>query len=127
MAAKPTGPFDAKLFPALSFLRILKKRLDKPDEDGNISHTFHLGQNDRPGIELAICVLTEWPKWAKLIEAAGKVDKEECMDVFDLFMKNTKMGQYDDIRYRKDGLAIFPIAQLRALIESLPEKEGEGE
>ena len=58
-------------------------------------------------------------------DAAGRMDKKECLNVFDLFMENTKMGQYDDIRYREDGLAVFPIAQIRALLQALPDPEGE--
>jgi len=59
----------------------------------------------------------------RVLEAAGKVDKQYCIEVFEMFVKNTALGPYDDIRYRKDGLAIFPVSQLRALLEALPGKE----
>ena len=55
-----------------------------------------------------------------ILEAAGKVDKQYCIEVFEMFVKNTTLDPYDDIRYRKDGLAIFPISQIRTLLESLP-------
>ena len=58
-----------------------------------------------------------------VLEVAGKMDKQYCIEVFEMFVKNTALGPYDDIRYRKDGLAIFPVSQLRALLEALPEKE----
>jgi len=58
-----------------------------------------------------------------VLEAAGKVDKQYCIEVFEMFVKNTTLDPYDDIRYRKDGLAIFPISQIRTLLESLPEEK----
>ena len=58
-----------------------------------------------------------------ILEAAGKVDKQYCIEVFEMFVKNTTLDPYDDIRYRKDGLAIFPISQIRTLLESLPEEK----
>ena len=61
----------------------------------------------------------------RLLEAAGKVDKKECLEVFNLFIENTELGPFEDIRYREDGLAVFPIAQIRALLEALPEREKE--
>jgi len=90
------GPFDA----AIKILRDSTIRL----------RAFNIKPND---IDFAIRVL----------EVAGKMDKQYCIEVFEMFVKNTALGPYDDIRYRKDGLAIFPVSQLRALLEVLPEKE----
>ena len=96
---EPKGPFDT----SLTVLRY--------------------GMGDGEDFEAAIRVLEDWPKWEPLIEAAGKVDKKECLEVFNLFIENTELGPFEDIRYREDGLAVFPIAQIRALLEALPEKE----
>jgi len=115
--SKKKKPFDAALFALRQTLqshgctRRLWERIQGYTgvEDGDIIK-IKAKMND---IRIAIRVL----------KAAGKMDKQECLEVFNLFMENTKMGQYDDIRYRKDGLAIFPISQIRGLLEALPEKE----
>jgi hypothetical protein len=98
---KKKGPFDAAI-------RIIEDNSGwVRDAGGKLQYP--------PEIETAIHIL----------KAAGKVDKKECLEVFNLFVKNTTLDSYDDIRYRHDGLAVFPIYQIRALLESLPDKEGE--
>jgi hypothetical protein len=106
------GPFDAGGIGTESaelILRVLKKRLDKPDEDGIISHTFHLGQNDKPGIEAGICVL----------EVAGHTDTMACLKFLERVNEDGEMRD-------EQGLLLFPLAQIRSLLrKSLPDKEGE--
>ena len=71
----------------------------------------------------AIRVLKDWPKWEPLIEAAGKVDKVHCLDKLDFLRRMAGEDKFGFVRYSEDGLAIFPTAQIRALLEALPDKE----
>ena len=59
-------------------------------------------------------ILKDWPKWEPLIEAARKVDKKTCLD------------EMDDCYYSKSlnpwGTEARILGEIRALLESLPEK-----
>ena len=69
-----------------------------------------IGEVKGRSCEAAIRVLEEWPKWEPLIEAAGKVDKEGGL-------KFIHACGYPNFPYPKNA------RQIRALLESLPEKE----
>jgi len=92
------GPFDA----AISWLRV------------------PVGLSDEQK-ETAIRVLEDWPKWKPLIEAAGKVDKKECLACLDCAW----CVMFIDLKNKNrvsEGLK-----PIRALLESLPGKEVEEE
>ena len=59
----------------------------------------------------------------RVLEAAGKVDKAHCLDKLDFLRRMAGEDKFGFVRYSEDGLAIFPTAQIRALLESLPDKE----
>ena len=59
----------------------------------------------------------------RLLEAAGKVDKVHCLDKLDFLRRMAGEDKFGFVRYSEDGLAIFPTAQIRALLEALPDKE----
>ena len=59
----------------------------------------------------------------RVLEAAGKVDKAHSLDKLDFLRRMAGEDRAGFVRYREDGLAIFPTAQIRALLESLPDKE----
>ena len=59
----------------------------------------------------------------RVLEAAGKVDKAHSLDKLDFLRRMAGEDKFGFVRYSEDGLAIFPTAQIRALLESLPDKE----
>jgi len=59
----------------------------------------------------------------RVLEAAGKVDKAHCLDKLDFLRRMAGEDKFGFVRYSEDGLAIFPTAQIRALLESLPDEE----
>ena len=94
--SEPKGRFDA----AISILNLTHFRTD-------------IHPNVQKIIDVAIRVL----------EAAGKVDKVHCLDKLDFLRRMAGEDRAGFVRYREDGLAIFPTAQIRALLEALPGKE----
>jgi len=62
----------------------------------------------------------------RVLEAAEKVDKAHCLDKLDFLRRMAGEDKFGFVRYREDGLAIFPTTQIRALLDSLPEKEKKG-
>ncbi len=78
-------------------------------------------QSDLKEVEQAVAILESYPRWQPLIEAAKKCDRQECLEVLEALIDTTTMSSLDDIYYRDDGAAIFPIAQIRSLLEALPE------
>jgi hypothetical protein len=72
--------------------------------------------SEREELRQAIRVLEDWPKWEPLIEAAGRVDKEPCINaLYDVSFLSCKKPPSDWILNR--------LQNIRALLESLPGKE----
>jgi len=97
------GPFDTES--AELILGVLKKRLDHPDENGNISHTFHLGQNDKPGIEAAILIL----------EAASKITERQ-------FLLDYIGEEIEFHKSQEQWIQAEILETLYALLEAIPEE-----
>ncbi len=68
----------------------------------------------------AICILSDWPKWAPLIEAAGKVDRKECLDNLDNW-KCTIEEEWSEL----SGPEYESFDQIRALLSAIPETRQE--
>ena len=104
------GPFDAAI--SLFQEAVKQTRLGDFDTDHFIAQKhglYRLGLISQA--ELAI----------HFLEAAGKVDKVHCLDKLDFLRRMAGEDKFGFVRYSEDGLAIFPTAQIRALLESLPD------
>ena len=104
--SKKQGLFDA----AIKILRDSTIRL----------RAFNIEPND---INFAIRVLKDWPKWKPLIEAAGKVDKGALLTlganavcIADYYCQGDELKELE-ARFKRGE------ADLKIIIESLPEKE----
>jgi len=77
----------------------------------------------------AIRVLKDWPKWEPLIEAAGKVDKQECLtwidEMSDVPVVITEMLGTNEWATTYNSRSISPKQEIRALLEALPERAKE--
>lgn len=71
----------------------------------------------KTSIKQAIRVLESWPKWERLIEAAGKVDKNAAIEIFTWLCKlvDDEWGK-DKVTEGEAGLR----RNIRALLEALP-------
>ena len=104
-------PFDA----AIAVLKTELRECSPDEEDEFCDFIQSLTDNQyEKGLRIALRVL----------EAVGKVDRAHCLDRLDFLRRMAGEDKFGFVRYREDGLAIFPTAQIRALLESLPEKEG---
>ena len=104
------GPFDA----AIAVLKTELRECSPDEEDEFYDFIQSLTDNQyEKGLRIAIRVL----------EAAGKVDKVHCLDKLDFLRRMAGEDKFGFVRYSEDGLAIFPTAQIRALLEFLPDKE----
>jgi hypothetical protein len=103
-------PFDA----AIAVLKTELRECSPDEEDEFCDFIQSLTDNQyEKGLRIAIRVL----------EAAGKVDKAHSLDKLDFLRRMAGEDRAGFVRYREDGLAIFPTAQIRALLETLPDKE----
>ena len=73
------------------------------------------GIGDGEDFEAAIRVLEDWPKWKPLIEAAGKVDRQNAELVL-CHITDIALG-----RHHEEWEVFY--GQIRALIETLPEED----
>jgi hypothetical protein len=112
------GPFDLALEILEQEKRDISKGFERLGREGE-------RQKCMEEILAATRVLGEYPKWAKLIEAAGKVDKETILGEFDNLVSSCHGGFVPtDEEFRacfkgcKEGIRI-----VRALLESLPDEE----
>jgi len=107
------GPFDATIKELEENVFAVTNFLQGCDENNHFPE-FIVSQKKRLlELQLAIHVL----------KAAGRVDKAHCLDKLDFLRRMAREDRAGFVRYREDGLAIFPTAQIRALLESLPDKE----
>ena len=82
-----------------------------------------IGEVKGRSCEAAIRVLEEWPKWEPLIEAAGKVDKGALLTlganavcIADYYCQGDELKELE-ARFKRGE------ADLKIIIEALPEKE----
>jgi hypothetical protein len=72
-------------------------------------------------IDEAIIVLESWPRWEKLISAAGKVDKLAIIKT----MEETTYRPLD-CRKTSPGIIGDCLMQIRALLAAIPDEKEEG-
>ncbi len=72
-------------------------------------------------LEQAIAILSSWPRWQPLIEAAGKVDKKACLH----FLQGTEGKVFVEV---KEGgpdsdtyIRHWPKSEIETLLAALPE------
>ena len=99
------GPFDRVIV-------WIKQKLESLEEE-----------NQRYGTDDFASWINEYRAAIRVLEAAGKVDKAHSLDKLDFLRRMAGEDRAGFVRYREDGLAIFPTAQIRALLETLPGKE----
>ncbi len=114
---KPTGSFDAALI-------AIRVGVHKLEEGKNEYLAAHLAVNEIDGAldgalqecSEAINVLSEYPRWAKLIEVAGKVDNRRLIARLHQMKKcmQEASSYFDPQDWDADDI-------LRDLIEAIPE------
>jgi len=92
--SEPRGPLDAAI---------------------EVLGTWELWNVTRTDYDAAIRVLEDWPKWEPLIEAAGKVDRQNAELVL-CHITDIALG-----RHHEEWEVFY--GQIRALIETLPEED----
>ncbi len=71
---------------------------------------------ERQKINEAIAILSSYPRWQPLIEAAGKVDKDAALKFLERVNEDEEMVD-------SNGLCVYPLMQIRSLLDALPEEE----
>lgn len=103
------GPFDAAIDAIRGWQRVIE-----------VYSEMHI--EEIANLEEAVHVLLDWPKWEPLIEAAGKVDGRRAIRTLATLLQVYVEAEGRLIPELEEALRGGAVIEIRALLESLPEK-----